>query len=195
MRYFAAIVGVVAIGAVAVVQGSGAASKATKALPPTPASVTISGMPGNGLVTFPSLTLTMAQLAALPQSTITVPVGGVTKTETGPLVSSLLTQAGFAPIAACTNDVLRYWTEVSSLDGGAVEIANGELNTGFGNRPAILSIQENGAAADRSPARGSERPDRRAQHRQRLQHHGRSRCSAAGRGQRELQSRPGSRHR
>src|SRR5262249_13748521 len=111
---------------------------------PQPASVTISGMPGNGLVPFPSLTLTMSQLAALPQTTVTVPVNGVSKTEKGPLVSALLTQAGFAPIAACTTDLLRSWTAVASLDGSAVEISNGELNTGFGNRPAVLSIEENG---------------------------------------------------
>src|SRR5262245_36726278 len=140
----AAVSGAVAIASVALVQGSGAASKATRAVTPTPASVTISGMPGNGLVPFPSLTLTTAQLAALPQSTVTVPISGTPTTEKGPLVSALLTQAGFAPIAACTNDILRYWTEVSSLTGSAVEISNGELNTGFGNRPAILSIEENG---------------------------------------------------
>jgi len=140
----AAILGVVALCSIAFVHGSIAAPKATTATTPAPASVTIAGMPGNGLVPFPSLTLTVAQLAALPQTTITVPVGGVMKTEKGPLVSSLLTQAGFAPIAACTNDILRYWTEVSSLNGSAVQIANGELNTGFGNRPAILSIEENG---------------------------------------------------
>jgi len=73
-----------------------------------------------------------------------VPIDGSPTTEKGPLVSALLTQAGFAPIAACTNDILRYWTEVSSLNGSAVEISNGELNTGFGNRPAILSLEENG---------------------------------------------------
>src|SRR6476646_7801441 len=115
-----AILGTAALVCVAVSQGSVAASKAIRAVPPTPASVTISGMPGNGLVAFPSLTLTTAQLAALPQATITVPVSGVPTTEKGPLVSALLTQAGCAPIAACTNDILRYWTEVSSLNGSAV---------------------------------------------------------------------------
>src|SRR5262245_32377953 len=99
----AAVIGAVAISSVALVQGSGAASRASRALPQTPALVTISGMPGNGLVPFPSLTLTTAQLAALPQTTITVPIDGTPTTEKGPLVSALLTQAGFAPIAACTN--------------------------------------------------------------------------------------------
>src|SRR5262245_52581815 len=122
-RLLAALIGLAALCSVIVSQGSVAAPKVSKALPPIPASVTISGMPGNGLVPFPSLTLTTAQLAALPQTTITVPINGVATTEKGPLVSALLTQAGFAPIAACTNDVLRYWTEVSSLNGSAVEIA------------------------------------------------------------------------
>ena len=104
-------------------------------------------------MTFPSLTLTLSQLAALPQSTVTVPINGVPTTEKGPLVSALLTQAGFAPIAACTNDILRYWTEVSSLDGSAVQITNGELNTGFGNLPAVLSIAENGVPTAARPGK------------------------------------------
>jgi hypothetical protein len=132
---------VVVLGSV-VVLTAGAAPPLPPVLPP--ATVTISGQPGNGLITFPTLTLTTAQLAALPQTT--VKIDGGTTTETGPTVSSVLAAAGFTPIAACKNDVLRYWVEASSLNGSAAEITTGELDPSFGDNPAILSIEENGTA-------------------------------------------------
>jgi hypothetical protein len=133
----------------AVVAGAGvfcAAAVAASGPPQPPASaVTINGMTGNGLAPFPSLTLTQAQLAALPQQTITVPINGVQTTETGPLVSALLKQAGLVPIAACKNDDLRYFVEASSLDGSAAEVSDGEIDPMFGNKGAILSLTENGS--------------------------------------------------
>ena len=133
---------VVVLGAVTL--GVGAVAFAASSPPPaTQASLTIQGSPGNGLIPFSPLTLTMAQLAALPQSTVTLSDGTVEK---GPLMSSLLTQAGltFLGNTVCRNDELRFWAEASSLDGSAAEITPGELDTGFGNRPAILSLNENG---------------------------------------------------
>jgi hypothetical protein len=111
--------------------------------PATQASVTIQDSPGNGLVEFAPLTLTMAQLEALPATPATLPDG---TTESGPLLSSLLTKAGFKLITGCKNDQLHYWIEASSLDGSGAEISDGELDSGFGNNPAILSVKENGAA-------------------------------------------------
>ena len=59
--------------------------------------MTIQDSPGNNLIQFPPLTLTMAQLAQLPAETVTLPDG---TTESGPTLSSLLTQAGFGLIPA-----------------------------------------------------------------------------------------------
>jgi hypothetical protein len=109
--------------------------------PATQASVTIQDSPGNNLIEFPPLTLTMAQLAALPAQTVTLPDG---TTESGPTLSSVLTQAGFKLISACKNDQLHYWIEASSLDGSGAVISDGELDPLFGNNPAILSVTENG---------------------------------------------------
>ena len=87
------------------------------------------------------MTLTTAQLAQLPAKTVTLPDG---TTETGPTLSSLLTQAGFGLISSCNNDQLHYWIEASSLDGSGAVISDGELDPNFGNNQAILSVEENG---------------------------------------------------
>ena len=125
------------------------ASAKPPASPPLPtASVTIAGDPANGLTPFAPLTLSMADLASpsIPQATYTTTIGGKTVTETGRLVSALLARAGFKVISACRNDELRYWVEASSLNGSGAEITDAELDTGFGNKPAILSLSENGVA-------------------------------------------------
>jgi hypothetical protein len=110
--------------------------------PATPATVTIQDSPGNGLIPFTSKTLTMSQLAALPgQTTVTLPGGA---TESGPLLSSLLTQAGFSLIPTCKNDQLHYWIAASSLDGSGAVISDGEIDPLFGNNTTILSVSENG---------------------------------------------------
>jgi hypothetical protein len=85
----------------------------------------------------------MAQLEALPASTVTLPGG---TTESGPTLSSLLTQAGFKLISGCKNDQLHYWIEASSLDDSGAVISDGELDPLFGNDPAILSVKENNVA-------------------------------------------------
>ena len=104
-------------------------------------SVTVNNV-GLGLAT---LTLKTSELAVLPQQTLSVPLGGVATTETGPLLSSLLTLAGVQYNATCKNDELRYWVEVTNADGSsATVITSGELDPLFGNRPAILAISENG---------------------------------------------------
>ncbi|HEY4348369.1 MAG TPA: hypothetical protein VGM80_12335, partial [Gaiellaceae bacterium] len=116
--------------------GSGGASRA--AIVP---SVVVNG-PALGLTPF---TLKTSELAVLPQQMVTVPIGGVPTTESGPLLSSLLTLAGVQYNAACKNDELRYWIQVTSTDGSAATVVtSGELDPLFGNRPAILSINEGG---------------------------------------------------
>lgn len=89
--------------------------------------------------------LKTSELALLPQQSISVSIGGKSYTETGPLLSSLLTYAGVQYNSACKNDELRYWIEATSSNAQAVALTAGEIDPGFGNRPAILSIEQNGA--------------------------------------------------
>jgi hypothetical protein len=96
---------------------------------------------GDGLT---PVTLKTSELAALPQTTIIAGVNGKTVSATGPLLSSLLSYAGLTYNSGCKNDELRYWVEATSANGSAVVITAGELDPGFGNRPAILAISENG---------------------------------------------------
>jgi hypothetical protein len=135
------VVSALVAAALMLVSGSSlAASGVPKASSIVP-SVTING-PTLGLS---PLTLKTSELAILPQQTLTLTIGGASTTESGPLLSSVLTFAGVQYNALCKNDELRYWAEVTSTDGSAaVAISPGELDTGFGNRPAILSISENG---------------------------------------------------
>jgi hypothetical protein len=90
------------------------------------------------------LTLKTSELTVIPQTTLTVPIAGVSTTESGPSLLSLLTFAGVQFNSACKNDELRWWVEVTNPKGQAAVITAGELDTGFGNRPAILSIDQNG---------------------------------------------------
>lgn len=90
------------------------------------------------------VTLKTSELAALPETTITAGLNGKTVSVTGPLLSSLLSYAGVAYNSACKNDELRYWVEATNANGKAVVLTAGELDPGFGNRPAVLAIVENG---------------------------------------------------
>ena len=71
-------------------------------------------------------------------------MGGVSTTESGPSLLGLLTFAGVQFNSACKNDELRWWVEATNPKGQAVVITAGELDPLFGNRPAILSISQNG---------------------------------------------------
>jgi hypothetical protein len=86
------------------------------------------------------LTLKTSELAAIPKQTVTV--NGIP--ETGPSLQALLTFAGVSYNAACRNDELRWWVEVTSSTGAAAVLTAGEIDPLFGNRPAILSIDEGG---------------------------------------------------
>ena len=90
------------------------------------------------------LTLKTSELAVLPQVTVSVPIGGVATTESGPTLASLLTLAGVQYNGACKNDELRWWVEATNAQANAVTLTAGELDPGFGNKPAILAIAENG---------------------------------------------------
>ena len=88
------------------------------------------------------------ELAILPQRTVTVTFQengkSVTHTEQGPYVADALTFAGWQPIAACRNDLLRWWIVASNAKGQTALMTRGEIDPGFGNRQAILSISEDG---------------------------------------------------
>jgi hypothetical protein len=135
-----------AVAAVTLATGSSAlarqAKPAAKAVASAgivpPQSITI-----NGDVAAPR-TLKWPELAILPQQTMTVTIDGVTHVEKGP---SLIDVIGYATpnILACSrNDLLRWWIMVTNQDGQSAVFGRGEVDTGFGNRPAILSISEDG---------------------------------------------------
>jgi hypothetical protein len=97
----------------------------------------------NGDVATPR-TLKFSELASLPQQTMSVNIDGVTHVEKGP---SLIDVVGFATpnIVACSrNDTLRWWIMATNQKGQAAVFGRGEIDPGFGNRPAILSISGDG---------------------------------------------------
>ncbi|MGH3176486.1 MAG: hypothetical protein ACRDPF_21810 [Streptosporangiaceae bacterium] len=90
---------------------------------------------------------TVAQLAALPQTTATVKVGGRQVTDTGVLLETLVTNAGPAYPASLLNtknELLRVTVTVRGAGHRQVTFAVGELDAGFGNHPALLALTQNG---------------------------------------------------
>ena len=102
-------------------------------------SVTINTATGQTL-----MTLKTSELSVVPEQSVTVSIKGVPTVEKGPSLQALLTFAGVSFNSACRNDELRWWYEVSSSTGAAVVLTAGEIDPLFGNRPAILSINEGG---------------------------------------------------
>jgi hypothetical protein len=107
---------------------------------------------------------TAAQLAALPQTTATVTVGGRHVTDTGVLLETLVTNAGPAYPASLVNtknELLRVTVTVRGAGHRRVTFAVGELDAGFGNHPALLAVTQNGhriapelvVPGDRAPVR------------------------------------------
>ena len=92
--------------------------------------------------------LRTAELAILPQQTVTITMtsGGkaVTHTEQGPYLADVLNLTTPNFRACSRNDLLRWWILVTNVKGAAVVLGRGEIDPGFGNRPAILSIAEDG---------------------------------------------------
>jgi hypothetical protein len=116
-----------------------------------------------GEVTTPAA-YTAAQLAALPQTTATVAVGGRHVTDTGVLLETLVTNAGPAYPASLLNtknELLRVTVTVRGAGHRRVTFAVGELDAGFGNHPALLALTQNGhriapelvVPGDRAPVR------------------------------------------
>jgi hypothetical protein len=126
-----------ALAAALVVGGAGAAygRQSSNSIVPTIKVNTTSGT---------LLTLKTSELSVLPQQSVTITLNGVSTVEQGPTLASLLTLAGVQYNAACRNDELRWWIEATASNGQAATLTAGEIDPLFGNRPAILSISENG---------------------------------------------------
>src|SRR5580700_5854696 len=99
-------------------------------------------------------TYTIAQLAALPQTTVTVTVGGRQFTDTGVLLETLVTDADPAYPASLLNtknELLRVTVTVRGAGWRDVTFAVGELDSGFGDHPALLALTQNGRPIARGP--------------------------------------------
>jgi hypothetical protein len=116
-----------------------------------------------GEVTTP-VAYTAAQLAALPQTTATVTVGGRHVTDTGVLLETLVTNSGPAYPASLVNtknELLRVTVTVRGAGHRRATFAVGELDVNFGNHPALLALTQNGhriapelvVPGDRAPVR------------------------------------------
>lgn len=99
-----------------------------------------------GEVTSP-MAYTIAQLAALPQTTATVTEGLRQVTDTGVLLETLVSDAGPAYPASLLNtknELLRVTVTVRGIGRDEVTFAVGELDPGFGSHPALLALTQNG---------------------------------------------------
>jgi hypothetical protein len=106
-----------------------------------------------GEVTSPAA-YTISELAALPQTTATVTVGGRQFTDTGVLLETLVTDAGPAYPASLLNtknELLRVTVTVRGAARRDVTFAVGELDSGFGSHPALLALTQNGRPIARGP--------------------------------------------
>ncbi len=104
-------------------------------------------------MTSPS-TYTISQLAALPQTTASVTVGGRQFTDTGVLLETLVTDAGPAYPASLLNTKNEQLKVTVTVYGSArrhVTFAVGELDPSFGNHPALLALTQNGQPVARGP--------------------------------------------
>ncbi|HUA70186.1 MAG TPA: hypothetical protein VMA96_03870 [Solirubrobacteraceae bacterium] len=101
-----------------------------------------------GAVATPA-TYSLAQLGALPQTSFSVSrrwwLGSRTETDQGVSVEDLVNTA--APtLPSAKNALLRVTVAVSGRWGRSVTFALGELDSGFGNHPAYLALDQNGHA-------------------------------------------------
>ena len=100
--------------------------------------------------------LTAADLATLPQKTLTVTfkAGAVAQTHTyvGPLLLDVLGLAGPTFDPAVKNDSLRHYVAVAGSDGYQVVVAWGELDPNFEAKTLLLATSEDGVSlADVGP--------------------------------------------
>jgi hypothetical protein len=97
---------------------------------------------------------TAAQLAALPQTTVALTVGGREVTDTGVLLETLVNDAVPAYPASLLNtknELLRVTVTVRGARHDEVTFAVGELDAGFGDHPALLALTQDGHRISRGP--------------------------------------------
>jgi hypothetical protein len=92
------------------------------------------------------VTLSASQLAALPQSSLTLTVAGKKLVEKGPQLTQVIAKAGIRSSTACDDEEDHYWFEAVNASGAAVVVASVELAPDGGNRIVLLSLSENGTA-------------------------------------------------
>jgi len=84
-------------------------------------------------------TLTLADLAALPQSEVTVSEGGTSSTFAGPTLRDLLSQAGAPAGRSLRGPAMALVVLAEALDGYAVAFTVSEIDPQFGDRIAIVA--------------------------------------------------------
>jgi hypothetical protein len=106
----------------------------------------------DGQVSAPA-TYTLAQLAAVTQTAVTLTVGPFQLVEKGVLLETLvsLAQPAYPLLVNAKNRLLRVTVTVRGAVGGPVTFAVGELDPNFGDHPALLALQANGATLPGGP--------------------------------------------
>jgi hypothetical protein len=107
----------------------------------------------DGEVTVPAA-FSLAQLMALPQTSVTQMTRGRQVTDTGVLVETLVSDAQPAfpgSITNTKNELLRETVTVRGAGHDEVTFAVGELDPSFGNHPALLALTRHGEAIAGGP--------------------------------------------
>ena len=127
------LIGVIAVLALTLT-GAPAVSAATGAAHPSGGTVQVGGD-----VTAPA-TLTAAQIAAFPSTTLPLATpGGTHGTVAGALLTEVLGSTG--PLFGVgKNPQLHALVAVTGQSGWRINLAYGELDPGFGNHPALLTV-------------------------------------------------------
>ncbi len=138
--------------AVAGLAATATASAPAGARPTSPALGPTAGVSVDGAVNAPA-TFTLAQLAALPQTTVTVPAavpGGRATTYTGVSLEDLVKLAQ-PLVPKAKNALARVTVDVRDASGRVVTFALGELDPSFGNHPAYLVLTRGGVPLRDAP--------------------------------------------
>jgi hypothetical protein len=101
---------------------------------------------GAGLRAHAAVNLSAAQLAALPQSTLTLTIGGKRLVEKGPQLTQVIAKSGIRSSTSCEDELDHYYFEATTATGGAALVSSVELAPDGGDRIVLLSLNENGTA-------------------------------------------------
>ncbi len=139
--------------AVVVLAVAGLSARATAgARPASPALAPVTGLTVDGAVSLPT-TYSPAQLAALPQTRVTVPAGvpgGRATAYTGVSLETLVNLAQ-PLLPKAKNALLRVTVDVRDQSGRVVTFALGELDASFGDHPAYLVLARDGVPLRTAP--------------------------------------------